>query len=279
MIKSTISIFLLGILLLACTPSEEIQKVPNPIRVELETTKGNITIELSDKTPLHRDNFIKISENGWLDSMLFHRVLSGFVVQAGEYDSMMYVRTDSADLKLRDYRVPAEFDTSLFHVRGALAAARTGNPDRESSSLSFYFVHAGPRPDSMMTLYEETINKWLQQHYYVNAPENSALKDSMVEADNNENYELLNALAQRVNNDAQSFDFEPYSIPERHREVYQSVGGTPFLDQNYTVFGKILDGLNVVDSIAAVDVNRAGRPDDNVYILSAKVIRDSIIVE
>ena len=139
-----------------------------PIQVELQTEKGNIVLELSDKTPLHRDNFIKITRAGRLDSMLFHRVLDGFVAQAGEYDSLRIARMDSAQLQALDYRIPAEIDTSLFHKRGALGAARTANPERASSSLSFYIVQRGPRPDSLITRDEERINGWLQQHYFLN---------------------------------------------------------------------------------------------------------------
>ena len=217
-------------------------------------------------------NFIKITREGLLDSMLFHRVLDGFVAQAGEYDSLRIARMDSAQLQALDYRIPAEIDTSLFHKRGALGAARTANPDRASSSLSFYIVQRGPRPDSLINRDEERINGWLQQHYFLNAPENKIWKDSLNLAEELEDRELLLKLSDTVNAMAQSYDFSPYRIPESHREVYRTLGGTPHLDQNYTVFGEVISGMEVVDSIAKVQVNEAGRPAENLYILKAKII-------
>jgi peptidyl-prolyl cis-trans isomerase B (cyclophilin B) len=229
-------------------------------------------LELSDKTPLHKENFIKIVNEGWLDSMLFHRVLEGFVVQAGQYDSLKMAGMDSATMESMDYRVPAEFDTSLFHKRGALGAARTGNPERASSSLSFYFVQRGPRKDSLIDTDEKRINSWLKDNYFVNSPENKNWKDSLLALEAAEEWEGFYALSDTISKMAQTLELEPYAIPEHQRDVYRTLGGTPHLDQNYTVFGEVIQGMNVVDSIAAVEVNAAGLPDQNVYILSARIL-------
>ncbi len=251
----------------------EDEPVDPPTQVQLITTKGDIILELSDKTPQHRDNFIKIVNEGWLDSMLFHRVLEGFVVQAGLYDSLKAAGMDSTKKEKMDYLVPAEFDTSLFHKRGALGAARTGNPERASSSLSFYFVHRGPRPDSIINKDQDRINGWLQQHYFINAPQSKAWKDSLQMAQDSQDWKLFTALNDTIQTMAESYeDFERYEIPDYQRRVYQELGGTPHLDRNYTVFGEVVSGMDVVDSIAVVEVNEAGWPNDNVYILSAKVL-------
>ncbi|WP_445383083.1 peptidylprolyl isomerase [Robiginitalea sp. IMCC43444] len=254
---------------------EASKETADPIQVELQTEKGIIVLELSDKTPLHRDNFIKITREGRLDSMLFHRVLEGFVAQAGEYDSLRMARMDSTQLQALNYRIPAEIDSSLFHKRGAMGAARTANPERASSPLSFYIVQRGPRPDSLIKRDEERINTWLQQHFFLNAPENKQWKDSLTQAEADEDRELFLALTDTINTLAESFEFSPYRIPEAHREVYRTLGGTPHLDQNYTVFGEVISGMEVVDSIARVPVNEAGRPAKNLYILKARVISES----
>jgi peptidyl-prolyl cis-trans isomerase B (cyclophilin B) len=243
-----------------------------PTRVELVTTKGIIQLELSNKTPLHRDNFINIVNEGLLDSMLFHRVLEGFVVQAGEYDSLKISRTDSVELERLKYTVPAEFDSALFHKRGALGAARTDNAERASDALSFYIVQRGMRNDSLIAVDEKRINGWLQKHYFIHADENKIWKDALLSAEENEDEDLMEALQDTIGSLAKSFEFEPYAIPQHHREVYHTLGGTPHLDQSYTVFGEVISGMPVVDSIAFVNVNDEGRPFEHVYILSAKVL-------
>lgn len=267
---------LLAITLIHCKSEEKetVTEQSNPIQVKLETAMGNVVLELSDKTPLHRDNFVKIVNEGRLDSMLFHRVLDGFVVQAGLYDSLTMVAMDSAELEAVNYRIPAEIDSTLFHRRGALGAARTGNPDRESASLSFYVVQRGPRADSLIDKDQSRINTWLQQYYYVQDPANKAWKDSLELADKNENWERFGQLSDTLNKLAESYQFDSYTIPAYQREVYRTIGGTPHLDQNYTVFGAVISGMAVIDSIAKVPVNEAGMPDEPVYILNAQLVKD-----
>lgn len=271
------AIILLFVLAASCkSPAEEAEAtevVREPVRVEIATSMGNMTVELSDRTPLHRDNFVKIVNEGRLDSMLFHRVIQGFVVQAGLYDSLTTANMDSVELEAVNYRVPAEIDSTLFHKRGALGAARTGNPERASASLSFYVVQRQSRADSLIDRDEERINTWLQQHAFINAPENSAWKDSLVVAENAENWPRFSSLMDTIGKLAVDYPYDAYSIPDTHREVYRTQGGTPHLDQNYTVFGEVIEGMAVVDSIAAVPVNNAGLPDEPVYILKARTLK------
>lgn len=267
--------FLISLTTISCTLKEnQDENSTEAIRVELNTTKGIILLELSDKTPKHRDNFIKIVNEGKLDSMIFHRVLADFVVQAGEYDSLRSSRMDSADLEAFDYTIPAEFDSTLYHKRGALGAARSDNPARASASLSFYIVHRGARADSLIDVDEGRINGWLQKHYFINAEENKIWKDSLLQAELEKKEDLYAMLQDTIASMAKSFEFESYTIPEHHRRSYQTKGGTPHLDQNYTVFGEVISGLAVVDSIAEVKVNNQGRPFEEVYILSATVLNE-----
>jgi cyclophilin family peptidyl-prolyl cis-trans isomerase len=267
-------ILLILVLTTNCQQKAEKQQTTQEeqIQVELTTSKGVIVLELSNKTPLHRDNFIKVINEGTLDSMLFHRIIEGFMVQAGEFDSTRMAEYDSIELKKNDYLVPAEFDTSLFHKRGALGAARNGNPERASASLSFYIVQRGPRADSLINVDEKRINEWLQQHYFINSLKNRAWKDSLSNAEAEQNWKLFSELSDTINLMAKSFEFNAYEIPEYQRELYRTQGGTPHLDQNYTVFGEVVSGMAVVDSIAIVGVNDSARPFENVYIIAARVL-------
>ncbi len=242
------------------------------VRVDLVTTYGIILLELSNKTPRHRDNFIKNVNEGMFDSMIFHRVLENFVVQAGEYDSLKLSRMDSLEFRKMEYTIPGEFDNTLFHKRGALGAARTDNIERASGSLSFYIVQRGMRSDSLLAVDEKRINGWLQKHYFIHADENKIWKDSLLNVVEEEKWDLYVNLQDTIGSLAKSFEFEPYIIPEHHRKIYQSLGGSPHLDQNYTIFGEVISGMSVVDSIAVVKVNNNGRPIENVYIISAKVL-------
>ncbi len=259
---------LIFVFFIACsTPSSEDQVV-KPVKVEIQTTLGAITLELSDKTPLHRDNFIKLVEQGVYDSTIFHRVIDGFVVQAGEKDS---TASDNLDM---DYTVPAEFDTSLFHRRGALGAARDGNPERASSAIQFYIVQRGPRVDSLIDKDESRINTWLSNHYTLNAPENQSLKDSILKVIEDENWEAYSQINDSIASLAESMVFEEYKIPKAHRATYNATGGAPHLDQNYTVFGQVITGMNVVDSIASQPVGEQNRPLESILILKAKILED-----
>lgn len=199
--------------------------------IELVTSQGTMVLRLSDSTPLHRDNFLKLAKSGYYDSILFHRVIKGFMVQAGDPDS----RRAPAGVPLGNgnpgYTVPAEFRTSLFHKKGALAAARMGdnvNPAKASSGSQFYIV---------------------QGRTFTGAG--------------------LDSLEQ--------FRLKGRKIPAAQREVYTTTGGTPSLDQNYTVFGEVVSGLDVIDAIAAVATSRRNtdtdRPLQDVRIISAKLIK------
>ncbi|MEQ6167439.1 peptidylprolyl isomerase [Ekhidna sp. MALMAid0563] len=224
----------ISLLITSCSSSKDTSDEPSkPVQVVLNTTMGPITLELSDKTPLHRDNFVKLVNDDMYDSIIFHRVLEGFVVQAGEFDSLRQANLDSSVIESLDYQVPAEFDTTLFHKRGALGAARDGNPERASSSIQFYIVQSGPQPDSMIVKGEKRINGWLQQHYATQAPENKMWLDSLNFALEKDDYKLFGGVYDTLSKIAKDFeDYEPYSIPEYQKEIYRTTGGTPHLDQN-----------------------------------------------
>ena len=269
------SIFTLLIFLVSCSVKESAQELPSKeVQVLLTTTLGEITLKLSDKTPQHRDNFMALVREGAYDSLLFHRVIEGFVIQGGDPESKYAGSLDTLGSGGRAYNVPAEFDSTLFHKRGALGAARTGNPDRASSSMQFYIVQASmPVVDSAFAIAEGRINGWLKSHYHINAPENREWYDSLKKVLAAEDWERYSKLSDTLKVLSESFsDFEEYAIPSKHQAIYSKMGGTPHLDQNYTVFGEVISGMDVVDSIADQAVNDQDRPVSDIRILKAKVL-------
>ncbi|MBN7810615.1 peptidylprolyl isomerase [Algoriphagus sp. H41] len=244
-----------------------------PIRVEMVTNYGTIVLQLSDETPLHRDNFVKLVKKGVYDSLLFHRVIGGFMIQGGDTQSKYadsLASLGSADLP---YQVPAEIVPNLFHKKGVLAAARTNNPQRASSSTQFYIVQGKIQNDSLLAHNEGRINKMLARHYGVNDPANKPLVDSLETARTEKDSVLEKELDLRLNAILDTYwNFDKYAIPEAHRQVYKTVGGTPHLDQNYTVFGEVISGLEVVDAIAAVDTDGRDRPLSEVRIISMRIL-------
>ncbi|WP_346861037.1 peptidylprolyl isomerase [uncultured Draconibacterium sp.] len=240
--------------------------------IEMLTNFGPIYLELYNETPQHRDNFIKIIEDGVLDSVLFHRVIQDFMIQGGDPDSKQAPDSVSLGEGGLNYRVFPEFHPNLFHKKGALAAARDNNPDRASSSTQFYIVQGKVFTDSMLTLAEQRINDWLAQDLVKKDSVNHELSEAFYLAMRNNDIENYTRLNDSIVALAKNYEFEHYTIPDEQRQVYKTLGGTPHLDQNYTVFGEVIQGLNVVDSIAAVETGDFDRPVKNVRILHIRVL-------
>lgn len=273
-IKSNLLLILL-IALVSCSTKKDSSSAKEESRksVEMITDYGTIIIELYNETPLHRDNFLKLTNEGAFDSLLFHRVINEFMIQSGDPDS----RNANPDDKLGEgdlpYTIDAEFNKALFHKRGALGAARDGNPERASSSMQFYIVQRGVQADSSIDKSETRINGWLADHFSNNDPANKELVEALKLARESEDQEEARLLNDSLRNLAKAYtDFEKYKIPEAHRSVYKSLGGTPHLDQNYTVFGEVVTGLEVVDSIAHVQTGEQDRPLADVRIRSVRVV-------
>lgn len=272
--------FCFGFLLLfigsACVqPKKKESQEPPVTKVEMLTSYGEIVLKLYNETPLHRDNFIKIVNDGVLDSVLFHRVIENFMIQGGDTQSKFAQPGDTLGNSDLPYTVPAEIQPGLFHKKGVLAAARDNNPERESSSTQFYIVQGKVFNDSLLEVSEKRINNWLAQYY---AKHDSAFVkqlDSLKQAIKNEDAKTIDRLNNNFTELAKTYtNFELYRIPDAHREVYKTTGGTPHLDQNYTVFGEVVSGLNVVDSIAAAETNALDRPLRDIRILRVRIIEE-----
>ncbi len=272
---TNVSAILLIALLLACNDIKESPKVSEKERtqVEMVTNYGTMQIELYDETPLHRDNFLNLAKNKAYDSLLFHRVINTFMIQAGDPDSKKASAIDTLGDGDAPYLVQAEFNDSLFHKKGVLAAARDNNPERASSAMQFYIVQGKVFNDSLLNLAEERINKMKAARYFEMKPIKIALLDSLENAMSMGDFEKYNDFGNRIWEMAKvEKDFAPYTIPAYQRDVYKTIGGTPHLDQNYTVYGEVISGLEVIDSIAKAPTSPLDRPLKDVRILEVNVI-------
>ena len=204
------------LLLILCIFLGMAAQAQNETKVLIKTTMGDITVMLYDDTPLHRDNFIKLVNEGWYNGSPFHRVIKDFMIQGGQ----------NADGRLDpNYKIPAEIKSNHFHKKGALAAARQAdqvNPQKMSSGSQFYIVQGQVWNETQLNMFESRYSK------------------------------VFNA---------------------KQRQTYQSIGGTPHLDGDYTVFGEVVEGLDVVDRIAAVKTGYMDVPVDPVTIISMEIVK------
>jgi len=240
------------------------------VLVLLQTNYGDIKIRLYNETPGHRDNFVALVKSGFYDSILFHRVINDFMIQAGSPSTKMKMNDEVAAKYL--YQIPAEINDSLFHKKGVLAAARQGdqtNPQRESSGTQFYIVVGKTYTDEELDSTENRVNASLKKAIFYRhlIDERKRAEESGENKTAAEIQEFASLLA---------FDeieeMEPYTIPAERREIYRTTGGTPHLDKQYTVFGEVVLGQEVVDSIASVDTDQHDRPLKNVIIIRAKIV-------
>ncbi|MFC5625783.1 peptidylprolyl isomerase [Algoriphagus winogradskyi] len=247
--------------------------------IELVTTEGSIVIRLYDDTPLSRNNFLSLVKEGMYDSILFHRVIEKFMIQAGERvheDSF----TKKKELLGFDELIPAEITSSHFHKRGVLGAAREGddsNPTQKGSFIQFYIVQGRTYTDSTLDIAEKRINKGLAYNHVINDPATSstfAAYQELLKNRNPDDKEAIGILKSQLDSLTENYlkSMTPYHYPESHREAYKTVGGAAHLDQNYTVFGEVISGMDIVDKIAATETSNRDRPLVNILILGTNLI-------
>jgi len=251
----------------------------NDTIVVIETSEGTIKVKLYNETPLHKANFLKLVNESFYDGVLFHRVIKNFMIQTGDPDS----KNAAAGARLGSggpgYTVPAEINPMFFHKKGALAAARQGdqvNPNRESSGSQFYIVQGETFTDEELNMIEENANRGMVMPLimkFIYAQGNEAYASRFEKAQQAQNIDSLNALGAQVEaliadqiNALNTFKFTP-----EQREVYKTIGGTPHLDGAYTVFGEVIEGLEIVDKIAATRTAAGDRPATDIKIISMKV--------
>lgn len=246
-------------------------------QVRMQTNLGTITLKLYNETPLHRENFIKLVKDGQYEGLLFHRVINEFMIQGGDVTSKnapLNKQLGAGDL---GYTVPAEFVyPRYFHKRGALCAARTGddsNPEKASSASQFYIVTG--------KVYSEGEIKQLEKQ------KESRLKQAIFNRLQNENKTTIMQYYKSGDKDSLAImrdtligkteietekRKEETKLTAQQREAYTTVGGVPFLDNEYTVYGEVTEGIEIVDKIQKVKTNSSDRPLENIVIESMQII-------
>lgn len=238
---------------------------------KIETIYGDMILKLYNATPLHKDNFIKLVDQGYFNDLLFHRVINSFMIQGGDPNSR---NTDAGGVLGEGgpgYTIPAEFIDTIFHKKGVIAAAREGddvNPEMRSAGSQFYIVQGKVLTDEDIKKVEDRINasrlnKLITK--YIDEAKNEAFNSGGII-----DYEII--LPEARKKAEEEFKLEGYyKIPENKLKVYQSIGGTPHLDNAYTIFGEIIDGLEVIDKIAAVETDENDRPIIDVKMRISKL--------
>lgn len=244
--------------------------------VEIKTTVGDVVIKLFGDTPAHQANFLKLVNEGYYDNTLFHRVINKFMIQAGDPDSKNAAPGQHLGAGGPGYTIPAEIDyPKHFHKRGALAAARQGdqvNPRRESSGSQFYIVTGDVVPANQIDALARRAQQDEMQAEFGRLAESHMAEIRQMQAANDREglMALQNKLIQEV--EAKFKDKPAPQLPKDLVEAYTTVGGAPHLDGQYTVFGEVVKGMDVVDKIEKAETDGMDRPTTDIKILSTKVI-------
>ncbi|MDD3322150.1 MAG: peptidylprolyl isomerase [Paludibacter sp.] len=245
-------------------------------KVSFETNYGKFIVELYPETVKHRANFIKLVNSGYYDGLLFHRVIANFMIQAGDPKS----KNTSAGSVLGSgdvsYTIPAEFIyPQYYHKRGALAAARQGddtNPKKASSGAQFYIVQGHVYTVNDLRALERKAQRILvRDAYQKKLAENKSLAYKLKSEKDPAKYDVLqDSIMREIRNELD--DNPKYKFSKQQIIDYTTIGGTPHLDGEYTVFGEVIEGLDVIDKISKVKVGKYDRPIEDVKILSAKCL-------
>lgn len=241
-------------------------------RVEIITNLGNIELALFDATPKHRDNFLKLVRSGFYEGTLFHRIIKEFMVQGGDPDSKKAAPGDMLGQGGPGYTLDAEILDTLYHFKGALAAARQGdevNPERKSSGSQFYIVSGKPVNTAEMkdVLRQKAFMKFMQD------PENISYQMRYQVATQRQDgaalQNLQNELDQKV---GPMVDSLYQKMPERVKQIYATWGGSPFLDRDYTVFGFVIKGYDVLNAMQNTETGNGDRPTQDIRIKSMRIL-------
>lgn len=238
---------------------------PDTIKVLIVTDFGAIKIKLYNETPLHRDNFVKLIKQHYYDSLTFHRIIQSFVIQGGDPDS----RNAAPSVKLGNggpgYTIPPEINPKLFHKKGALAAIRNSdfeNPSKESSGSQFYIVLGSVYKESMLDMPAKRITKMRLFNEIIARQENKMLFEKYMafsKSDQLDSIKMINEIIMKQV-EIELPNAKLYTFSDEQIKAYTTIGGKPHLDDGYTVFGEVVEGMDVIDEIAKQPVDKNGRP-------------------
>ena len=246
----------------------------NSVVVDITTTLGDIKVLLYGDTPKHRANFVKLVNEGFYNGLLFHRVINEFMVQGGDPESRNAAPGKMLGAGDPGYTVEAEFVyPKHFHKRGALAAARTGdeaNPERRSSGSQFYIVTGKVYNDAQLDQMEKQMQMRQQQEIFNGLA--SERRDTIMALRRNRDQAGLQKLQDELiaMTEKQAAE-DPAKLTPEQRQAYTTVGGTPHLDGAYTVFGEVIEGMDVIDKIQKVETGAADRPVEDVKIVKMSI--------
>jgi peptidyl-prolyl cis-trans isomerase B (cyclophilin B) len=248
----------------------------------ISTPYGDMKVKLFNETPRHRDNFIKLVKEGFYDSLLFHRVINHFMIQGGDPDSKYANDTAVLGNGDVDHWIPAEFNKKLYHKKGMLAAAREGddiNPGKESSGSQFYIVMGKTFDSAALQKVEIRVNKPLVQKINYNVAfsgKSKELQKLYMRLSLAEKTDSLNIVSRQLTDPVSIERYKKtphYTFTPEQKKVYATLGGTPHLDMNYTVFGQVVEGLDVIDKISAVKTDKNDRPKENIR-MTIRIIKE-----
>jgi len=261
---------LVAMIIISCGNVKEKRTV-----VLIKTEFGEMKVELYNETPKHRDNFLKLVKSGYYDGVLFHRVIKEFMIQGGDPDSRNAKPGQPLGNGGPAYTIDSEINPKLLHKKGALAAARMGdevNPQRKSSGSQFYIVQGIVFPGNDLPALEAKGNEKLEQSYMRQLIREN--EDSLKFYQQSGNQVAIGILSDRLRTEALAkVEKTPFKLTDEQRAVYTTVGGTPHLDGNYTVFGQVIEGLSVIDAIAAQPTGALDRPEKDIR-MEIKIIKE-----
>ena len=242
------------------------QLLNEKMKVIIKTSLGDITVRLYDETPLHRDNFVKLAREGYYDGTLFHRVIKDFMIQGGDPDSKGAPAGKQLGIGGPDYTIEAEIKPTLFHKRGALAAARQGdevNPERRSSGSQFYIVWGQVYNQGQIKQFAKQMEmQQMQQAFNALAMQHH---EEIMQLRRDRNRAGLQELQDKLANEAQQqVKANGAGMTAEQQKIYTTIGGTPHLDGQYTVFGEVEEGLDIVDQIQQAATGRGDRPIEDI---------------
>ena len=245
--------------------------------VLMHTSHEDIKLKLYDKTPKHRDNFLELVRKGQYNGLLFHRVIQDFMIQGGDVTSKDAPLSKSLGAGDIGYTIPAEFNyPEYFHKKGALCAARTGdevNPLRASSASQFYIVTGKVYSESELKQMEKQLENRLKQDIFnrLQTENKPKIMELYRSGQRDELAILRDTLIAKTEMEADKRKTE-VQIPTTVREAYKTVGGVPFLDNQYTVYGEVIEGLETVEAIQQAKTNNQDRPIENIVITSVEIL-------
>lgn len=242
------------------------------MNITIHTTSGDIKVRLYDETPIHRDNFVKLCREGYYDNTLFHRVIKDFMIQGGDPDSRTATPGQMLGTGGPGYTLEAEILPQFVHKRGALAAARQGdevNPERRSSGSQFYIVWGQQYNEGQVRSMEKQLAMMAEQQAFEALVQ--ARRADIMQLRRERNREALQVLQDQLIAQAKKEAAGAGKLTAEQREAYTTVGGTPHLDGQYTVFGEVTEGLDIVESIQKAPTLRGDRPKEDIRILKTEV--------